>query len=354
MYSISFGASFFQERNSMKKTILKTKRIAFQCIHPVFTRPTSGRLIITSNCPLRCKMCTFWHNKHTDPSLELIKFWIEEMADFGIKEIAIGGGEPFVRKDLPEIAEKIRSYGMLCSITTSGYLIGKAPFPPVDECVISIDGAKPETHDKIRGVKGSWEKAINAVKIAKKHCVVKQLNFVLQKDNYHELVDFCRLAKQLEVPVVLIPISLKLAAQSPISKTLKEFDIKRLKELLNEAIAVGNISYNKAFVDLFLSKIEKGERRQQCMAPYHCILIFSNGDIYPCGNLDTAVGNLSQGKHLKDLYKKYGDMRKEIWSGLHPFCSKCIYPDILNRKILRSGIGMFVRERAKLNILHHF
>ena len=153
----------------MNKTISAAKRIIPQYINPAFFRPRAGRLIVTRNCPLRCRMCTCWREKSPDPSLKLVKYWIKELADFGIKEIDIGGGEPFTRKDLGEIVREIKSYGITCCVTTSGWSVGKVPFPPVDRCVISIDGARPETHDKIRGVKGSWEKAINAVKIAKEH-----------------------------------------------------------------------------------------------------------------------------------------------------------------------------------------
>jgi len=218
------------------------------------------------------------------------------------------------------------------------------PFPPVDEIVVSIDGATAETHDSIRGVKGSWDKAVKAVDIAKKHCLVKQLNFVLQKDNYQELIDFLHFAKKLKVPVSLIPVSLKLAAQTPISQTLVEFDLARLREILNKALKIGNVMNTKAFIDLFLDKLEKGPIRHQCMAPHHCILIYSNGDLYPCGNLDLTVGNLSLGQHLRELYDKYEDIRTKICSGQHPFCNRCIYPDIMNRSTLSSGIGMFMKK----------
>lgn len=273
------------------------------------------------------------------------------MADFGIKKIAIGGGEPFIRKDLIDIVNEIKSYGIQCTITTSGYLVEEVPFPPVDECVISIDGAKATTHDAIRGMKGSWKKAVKAIEIAKKHCVVKQLNFVLQKDNYHELNDFIHFANQMDVPVALIPVSQKLAAQTPLTKTLVEFDLHTLKEVLNQALRTGFVLNAKPFIDLFLEKLENGAIRQQCMAPYHCILIYSNGDLYPCGNLDITVGNLSYGRNLNDLYAQYEGIRKQIWSGLHPFCNRCIYPDILNRATLRSGIGMFIRKFLR-KIMH--
>ncbi len=329
------------------KTIKLAKRLLTQLINPALTRPQSGRIIVTENCPLRCRMCTFWHTRSPEPSLEVIKYWIKEMADFGIKDIDIGGGEPFIRKDLTEIVNEVKSYGITCSVTTSGWLVGQVPFPPVDRCEISIDGVKAETHDKIRGVKGSWEKAINAVKIAQKHCWVSQLSFVLQKDNYHELVDFCRLAKKLGLPVSLIPVSLKLAAQSTLAKELVEFDLPLLKQLIDQAIEVGNLLNNRSFLKIFLTKMEKGSAPQTCLSPFNCILIFTNGDVYPCGNFDAPVGNLSQGKKLKDIYRDYRNWRKIIISGTHERCSRCIYPDIITPATLRSTFATSARRRLR-------
>jgi len=330
--------------DTIKDVYSKAKLAVLRYINPSLTKPTSGRIIITSNCPLRCQMCTFWRKQHEDPSLNQIKFWIKEMADFGIEKIAIGGGEPFIRKDLAEIVNEIKSYGIRCTITTSGYLIDKVPFPPVDEIVVSVDGATPKTHDAIRGVKGSWENAIKTIQVAKKKCMVKQVNFVLQKDNYHELMDFIQLANEMDVPVALIPVSLKLAAQTPLSKSLVELDLKDLRKLIGKAMNTGRVLNTQPFIDLCFEKLEKGTVRQKCMAPYHCILIYSNGDVYPCGNLDLTVGTLSYDQHLKDLYATYGSIRWRIWSGLHPFCNQCIYPDIMNRSTLRWGIKMFVRR----------
>ena len=332
----------------------RASRVIMEYINPEFCRPKSARLIITGNCPLRCKMCSFWHEHSPDPSLELIKYWVKELADFGIEHVAIGGGEPFIRKDLVEIVKEVKSYGMTCGVTTSGWLEDKVPFPPVDQCEISIDGARPETHDEIRGVKGSWERAINTVKIAKEYCVVSQLNFVLQADNYSELVDFCLLAKQLGVPVSVIPVSLKLAAQPSLSEDVIEFDTRLLKHSIDEAMKVGNISNNPEFFRIFLSKLKKGGIRQQCLAPFNCVLIFTNGDIYPCGNFDIAVGNLSEGKSLKDVYQDYKTWRKVIWSGSHDRCRSCTYPDIVTRETLRSSMVSFARRSLKRHVLERF
>jgi len=332
----------------MNKEISAAKRIMLQHINPAFCRPESGRIIVTQNCPLKCKMCTFWHKQHVDPDLKLVKYWIKELAEFGIKDIDIGGGEPFAREDLSDIVREVKTYGITCGLTTSGWLVDKVPFPPIDRCEISIDGANAQTHDKIRGIKGSWEQAIHAISVAKKYCKVTQLNFVLQPDNYHELIDFCKLTKKLSVPQVgLIPVSLKLAAQSSLSKEMNDFDLPVLEKVITEALGLGNIANNKEFIRIFLSKLEKGCASQKCFAPYNCILIFTNGDVYPCGNFDVAVGNLSDGGSLKKIYEDYKHWREKISSGLHERCARCIYPDIITRRTMRSNVVLFFQRTLK-------
>lgn len=330
----------------MSNKLSKAKQAFLLYINPALIRPKTARIIVTANCQLRCQMCTFWHNQHIDPSLDLIKYWIKQLADFGIKHIDLGGGEPLLRKDIVDIVKQVKSYGMTCALTTNGWLVGKVPFPPLDSCEISIDGATAETHDKIRGVKGSWERAVNAVRIAKKHCKVNQVNFVLQKDNYHEVADFCKLAKELEVPVALIPCSLKLAAQPCLSSDLTKFNKQILKHSINAAIKIDNI-INQEFLKFFLYKLEKGSQGQQCMAPFRFILIFANGDIYPCGNFDKPVGNLCKEKKLKHIYQNYAFMRKKVWKGLHDPCNKCTYPDLFTRHRLRRVILLFIRRKLK-------
>jgi MoaA/NifB/PqqE/SkfB family radical SAM enzyme len=321
----------------MKKIISSCIKGAKLYINPDLHKPKSARLIITQNCCLKCKMCSFWKERSPEPSLELIKYWIKELAEFGIKDVDIGGGEPFIIKTLPEIVKEIKSYGMECGITTSGWLIDKVPFPPVDRCEVSIDGATPEIHDKVRGLEGSWQRAVDAVKSIKKHCRVSQINFTLQADNYHEVVDFCKLAKELGAPASIIPISLKLSAQEKLADEMNEYDLPKLKELIDEAYKVGNVITPRHVLDTFLKKVEHGPCNQPCMTTYNGILIFADGNLYPCGNLDLPLGNLNFRTQLKDIYKNSRNLRRKIMSGKHERCSWCTYPDIISRETLRSS-----------------
>ncbi len=313
---------------------------------PELCRPNAARLIITINCNYQCQMCTFWKERHEDPSLETIKHWIRELADFGIKEIDIGGGEPLLRKDLPEIVKEVKANGMRCGMTTNGWLVSELPFPDIDFCEISLDGAKAETHDKIRGTKGAFDRALKALEIARKKCPT-HLNFTLQSDNYLELLDFVELLKKLKVPGSIIPVSLKLAAQPKISDRLSDYNIPILEQDLRKAMASGALIDNQAFIETFLRKLKNGPEKQKCLSAHRCILIFVNSDVYPCGNLDVPAGKLSLDKKMKDVWKEYRGLRKEIASGNHKFCHQCVYPDITTRATLRSAAFPYLKQIFK-------
>lgn len=332
----------------MSNLISKAKRALLMQINPALSRPKSARLIVTINCPFRCQTCTFpdhpyWKDKKIDPDLATVKYWIKEMADFGVKEIDIGGGEPLVRKDITEIVKEIKSYGMRCSFTTNGWLVDKVPFPPVDSCEISIDGARPETHDKIRGIKGSWERAVQAVKIAKQHCLT-HINFVIQADNYTEMTEYCKLAKDLGVLASFIPVSTQLAAQPALPQRLKEYDLPVLRKQIADSLKTGVVLDNGAYYQDFLKIIEQKPDIQRCMAPYRVIVVFYNGYVYPCGNFDMPVGRLLPGVKFQDIYASYKNLRKKVWQGQHEFCSACVYADRSNRRTILSSIIPFIKR----------
>lgn len=331
----------------MLNTIAKAKRAVTFMINPNLCRPKSARLVVTANCNFRCQMCTFWGKTHQDPGLELVKHWIKEMADFGIKEIEIGGGEVTLRKDFPDMVQAVKAAGMRCGVTTNGWLIGggQVPFPAVDAMEVSIDGAKPETHDKIRGLKGAWERAVKTVKMAQERGCFNHLNFTLQTDNYRELPEYCDFAKKLGAKVGIIPVSLKLAAQPCIPNSLSQYDIPLLKRNIEKAFKSGVLLNNREFFEkIFFRKLEKGPFPTKCLAPYRCILIFTNGDVYACGNLDVIAGNLQLGQSLKDIYRDYAPLRNDIASGSRDFCNRCVYTDIATKGTIISSALPYLKR----------
>ena len=124
---------------------------------------------ITLKCNLACSHCgsRAGHARTTELTTEEAFDLVRQMAEVGIKEVTLIGGEAFMRPDWLQIAEAINQAGMLCSMTTGGYGISLETARRMKEAGIatvsvSIDG-KEETHDRLRGRQGSWKYAFKTM-----------------------------------------------------------------------------------------------------------------------------------------------------------------------------------------------
>ncbi|MBC6430121.1 nif11-class peptide radical SAM maturase 3 [Nostoc sp. HG1] len=125
---------------------------------------------ITLKCNLACNHCgsragqARTQELSTEEALDLVK----QLAEVGIKEVTLIGGEAFMRPDWLEIAQAITQAGMLCGMTTGGFGISletarRMKQAGITSVSVSIDGGTAETHDRLRGKKGSWQSAFKTM-----------------------------------------------------------------------------------------------------------------------------------------------------------------------------------------------
>jgi len=111
-----------------------------------------GSIIVTSRCNAKCNMCDVWQYP-SRPEEEIGLDVYEKLPQMFFTNIT--GGEPFVRKDLPEIVALLRRKTKRIVISTNGFftdrIIALCEKYPDLGIRISIEGA-PETNDKIRGI----------------------------------------------------------------------------------------------------------------------------------------------------------------------------------------------------------
>lgn len=124
---------------------------------------------ITLKCNLACQHCgsragqTRTKELSTEEALDLVK----QLAEVGIKEVTLIGGEAFLRPDWLDIAHAINKAGMLCGMTTGGFGISQETAYRMKEAGIkvvsvSVDGLEA-THDRLRGKPGSWQWAFKTM-----------------------------------------------------------------------------------------------------------------------------------------------------------------------------------------------
>ena len=125
---------------------------------------------VTRRCNLKCVHC-YAHAQDRNFSNELStaqgKDLIDDLARFGAPVLLFSGGEPLVRKDLPQLAEYAVQKGMRAVISTNGTLItpeiaGRLAELELSYAGISLDGQEP-FHDGFRQVKGSFRAALRGM-----------------------------------------------------------------------------------------------------------------------------------------------------------------------------------------------
>jgi len=149
---------------------------------------------ITLKCNLNCMHCgSSAGNPRPDElsTKEAIKL-CRDLADIGFKGIALMGGELFLRRDWYEISKEIKDLGIKLSIISNGFVDAKKIVPMLTklgaDCVmVGLDGASPKTQDKIRGMKGAFEKAIEFLRECKRNGLTTGVITTVHKLNLKEL-----------------------------------------------------------------------------------------------------------------------------------------------------------------------
>ncbi len=148
----------------------------------------------TQTCNLKCVHCYAGsENKkyEGEMSTEDAKKMIDDLAAFGAPVLLFSGGEPTVRPDLLELMHYAKSKGMRVVISTNGTLITAQRAKEFAEIGlsyvgVSLDGGR-ETHDKFRGIEGSFDKSIEGIRNSKAAGIKVGLRMTVNKRNYQDI-----------------------------------------------------------------------------------------------------------------------------------------------------------------------
>lgn len=303
---------------------------------------------ITYKCNFRCKTCFYANvmdNCHGNAAKELNIDEIGKIASSMGKfdKLLISGGEPFLRGDLSEICEifYIQNKVNTIHLPTNGYdpkaackytheILRKCP---KTELIVSLplDGMQ-ETHDKIKGVEGSFKKVMETVKSlaalkktsANLHIYIAT---VVNSTNINEIVSLSEFIKNnLPVdshglsPIRGAPYDETLSPPSykeweGLSKKLMKYhsywNKKRAGSKLKAFLADNRAGYlHKLYVHVL-----KGKKLAfKCQAGKIIGVLEPNGDIKLC-ELTETIGNVRSANYdFRSIWfsGKANDMRKKI------------------------------------------
>ena len=145
-------------------------------------------------CNLTCKHC-YSISADTDfpneLSTEQVFTVMDDLKQFGVPVLILSGGEPLLRPDIYDIAQRSKDMGFYTALSTNGTLIDNSNIDKIadmgfDYLGISIDGIA-ETHDKFRRKKGAFDASIKALRLCHDKGIKVGLRFTMTQDNAEQL-----------------------------------------------------------------------------------------------------------------------------------------------------------------------
>jgi len=245
----------------------------------------------------------------------------------GIARIKLTGGEPLMRRDLPEIVSGISAIAGLrdLSLTTNGLLLGGGMAKKLRECGlkrvnISLPSLNPETYHKLTG--GKLEAALEGVKAAIEagFCPVK-LNMVVLKDvNSSDVPDLIEYAGRNNIVLQLIELDPVNVGDEYYTEHHRSLDEQEAM-LKAKAVTVEKRPYmhNRLIYHLPNATVEVVKPIENTDFCMHCtrMRITSDGKLKPClmrnDNLTDILVPIREGasdEELKKLFVKANFLRE--------------------------------------------
>ncbi len=179
------------------------------------TSPTYVQYYLTARCNLACEQCNIVHAQADaeEMRLEQIEAMAANLRRIGVAVVLLIGGEPFMRRDLPEIARAFSREGIHVRLQTNGFAsrekLAACYAAGAHDISISLDSLAPDTQDVINGQRRhSWERALRTVSLVNELSPPNATAFfgtVIMPRNLGHLPDVLEFADAIGWGVSLVP-----------------------------------------------------------------------------------------------------------------------------------------------------
>ncbi|MEW6481608.1 MAG: radical SAM protein [bacterium] len=291
---------------------------------------------LTRKCNLSCKHCYIdaGENKGDELSKEEAFYVIDELASLDFKVLLFSGGEPLLYNYLFELNTYAKNKGIKTCLSSNGSLITEEIAIKIKDggfeyVGISIDGIK-ETHDRFRGISGSFDKALQGLRILKKQGVKRGIRFTLTKENIDELPNVIGFAENEGIERFCLYHLIYTGRGKEGMDVGKEERIKAIEYLIKrieKGIKMEILTVANPCDGIYLLK-KKPEIKidNGCQAGERIINISPEGNIYPCQFFKKSLGNIRE-KSLKEILKNPFLGKLKNRENLKGRCGKCVYKE---------------------------
>ncbi|MFH1237323.1 MAG: radical SAM protein [Candidatus Aenigmatarchaeota archaeon] len=292
---------------------------------------------VTNNCNLNCKWCyansgykTRVKREHMD--FESLEKLVRTLQDAGVRQITYSGGEPTVYPKIREAVALAKGHDFIVHMNTNGFSLTKTLARELKKAGLTqiqtnIDSVDPRKHDAIRGRKGSFSRAVKALKNAREMGMTCVSQTVLTRENEEEIECIFSFARGLGIQRCRIWDMMPSHGTAIENIDLKPDDyIESLRKLVDYAERTGcrHIEAGEPFFPAGCGKAMKVSH-VPCVASHGVLANFAyNGDVYYCVTQRKPMFNVFRDLEggFESFYKK--ELDKLLKSErLNPECAVC-------------------------------
>jgi radical SAM protein with 4Fe4S-binding SPASM domain len=310
---------------------------------PKINSIVSAKIELTQDCTSRCVTCNFWRIKSLMSGRKIDREKlkheeyvnvIKQLAKMNCNTIQLLGGETLLYRRVPELISLCSKLKIKTNIVTNGTEMTEEMAKEIcnsglTSLTFSLDGPQ-EINDRVRGIKGAFEKQMEAIKKIQKNdpgnkihkslsvtISVVNLPYVdqildianeigIKEINYYILSAYDKSVKEKTDDLFKESVgSLEFQVSPSLIPKDQELINKKRKEVLEKAKKYGIHLRGQLFTKE-MANLDKGIKRKDmfCIAPYKFCVIDCYGYIYPCDLLRYPFGNIKDMSIKKALKSK--------------------------------------------------
>ncbi|MBW6515126.1 MAG: radical SAM protein [Candidatus Cloacimonetes bacterium] len=277
--------------------------------------PINYTISVTNKCNSRCQTCFIYNVKSEQMNVSEYKKIFKKIGKAPYW-VTISGGEPFLRKDLVDIVIALDKYcrPRIINIPTNGILTPRILYMVRQICKslprtqiiinLSIDGIDEE-HDRIRNVKGNFNRVINTFKALKKlkyKNLIVGIHTVISKYNVENFPVIASYLMQLAPDSYITEIAEERHELANIGKDITpsaleyraaiDFLLHRIKNNKFKGMSRITQSFRIEYYNLVKKILRDKKQVIPCYAGIASCHIAPNGDVWMCCTKAKPIGNL--------------------------------------------------------------
>jgi radical SAM protein len=314
-------------------------------------RPFIAIWEITQACDLVCEHCRACAQPLRDAgelTAEEGFALLQRFADARVPLVVLTGGDPAKRPDLVELVKYGSNAGLHMALTPSATplvtreLIDELVTAGLERLAVSIDGPDPATHDKFRGVSGSFAHALRILRRAHDAGLRTQVNTTVHSGSIgrlHDMADLvARVASVLWSVFYVVPTGRAEAGMLLPSAEAVERSLEELASIAATAPFAVKTTAAPHYRRVLIERSKRGngrprpgvhgEKSERINDGRGFLFVSHRGDIYPSGFLPLGCGNVRVSDPI-DVYREhpvFRELRESI--SLTGKCSACEYRNV--------------------------